>query len=120
LYTGVDRAVGHFRRYTREELTAKLREAGFDVVQCRGFNRFGSLGWYVSGKILKRTTLSAGQMKLYERLLPVAKLVERVPFLPHLSVIAVARKPVAQEELRTGDDARRQRARPSRQKQPTL
>jgi glycosyltransferase involved in cell wall biosynthesis len=93
LYTGVDQALGHVRRYTADLLTLKLKQAGFEVLESRGFNRFGSLGWYFSGELLNRTTLSAGQMKLFEWLLPLAKLVERLPLLPHLSVIAVGRKP---------------------------
>jgi glycosyltransferase involved in cell wall biosynthesis len=97
LYTGVDKALGHFRRYTRQELVSKMRDAGFDVVESKGFNRLGSLGWFVSGKLLGRTTLSAGQMKLYEWLLPLAKLVDRIGLLPPLSVIAVGRKPVSVE-----------------------
>jgi glycosyltransferase involved in cell wall biosynthesis len=97
LYTPLDKTLGHFRRYTRGELTAKLAAAGFDVVATQGFNRLGTLGWFVSGKLLGRTTLSAGQMKLYERLLPLAKLVERVPLLPPLSIIAVGRKPSTAE-----------------------
>ena len=97
LYTGVDRALGHCRRYTSEEMSLKLHEAGFEIVESRGFNRMGSLGWYVSGKVLKRTRLTSGQMKLYELLLPLAKFVERLPLLPHLSLIAVGRKPIAME-----------------------
>lgn len=98
LYTGVDKALGHYRRYESHTLEARLREAGFEVVFCRGFNRLGSLGWFVSGKLLRRTTLSAGQMKAYERLLPIAKLLEHLPLLPHLSLIAVGRKPEAKPE----------------------
>jgi glycosyltransferase involved in cell wall biosynthesis len=97
LYTGVDQALGHFRRYTTDSLTLKLKQAGFDVLESRGFNRLGSLGWYISGKLLKRTTLSGSQMRLYEWLLPLAKVVERLPVLPHLSLIAVGRKPMAIE-----------------------
>jgi SAM-dependent methyltransferase len=93
LYTGVDQALGHHRRYRAQDLQTRLRDAGFAVVSCRGFNRLGSLGWFVSGKLLRRTTLSARQMKTYERLLPLAKLIENVPLLPHLSLIAVGRKP---------------------------
>jgi SAM-dependent methyltransferase len=103
LYTGVDRALGHFRRYTSDLMTSKLKQAGFEVLESRGFNRMGSVGWYVSGNLLKRTTLSSRQMKLYEWLLPVAKLVERLPLLPHLSVIAVGRKPAAIEQPRRGE-----------------
>ncbi len=94
LYTNVDRTLGHFRRYAFEEATAKMEEAGLDVVHCSGFNRLGAIGWYVSGKLLKRSTLSSRQMKLYEWLLPVAKLIERLTFLPQLSVIVVGRKPL--------------------------
>ncbi|MEX2112472.1 MAG: methyltransferase, partial [Pirellulales bacterium] len=97
LYTAVDKTLGHFRRYTPAELEQKLRVAGFDVVASQGFNRLGTLGWYVSGKLLGRTTLSAGQMKLYEWLLPAAKLVEKIGVLPPLSLIAVGRKPLAAE-----------------------
>lgn len=110
LYTGVDKALGHFRRYTVQELAAKMRRAGFEVVETKGFNRLGSLGWYVSGKLLGRTTLSPGQMKLYEWLLPLARLIEPFPILPPLSVIAVGRKPLSAESYSPvagteGDDA---------------
>jgi len=93
LYTGVDRALGHCRRYEPATLTERMRAAGFEIASCQGFNRLGALGWYVSGNWLGKETLSPGQMKLYERLLPLAKLCEQVPLLPHLSVIAVGRKP---------------------------
>jgi SAM-dependent methyltransferase len=101
LYTGVDKALGHHRRYRAEALQSRLREAGFEVVSCCGFNRLGSLGWFVSGKLLRRTTLSARQMKMYERLLPVAKAIEKLPLLPHLSWIAVGRKPDQQADARS-------------------
>lgn len=94
LYTGVDRALGHFRRYEEDVLTSRMRAAGFEIASCQGFNRLGSLGWYVSGNWLGKETLSPGQMKMYERLLPIAKLCEKLPVLPHLSLIAVGRKPL--------------------------
>ncbi len=104
LYSAMDKTLGHYRRYTRDEMVGKLQTAGFDVVADQGFNRLGTLGWFVSGKILGRTTLSAGQMKLYERLLPVAKVVERIGVLPPLSIIAVGRKPVLAETHGMEDD----------------
>lgn len=97
LYTGVDATLGHFRRYERQELTSKLEAAGFEVVASKDFNRLGSLGWFISGKLLGRKTLTAGQMKAYEWLLPLAKLMEWITVLPPLSIIAVGRKPIAIE-----------------------
>ena len=93
LYTEVDRTLGHFRRYSFEKAIEKMREAGLEVVHCSGFNRLGAIGWYVSGRLLRRSTISSRQMKVYEWLLPVAKFCERLPFLPQLSVVVVGRKP---------------------------
>lgn len=93
LYTPVDRTLGHERRYTAEELTTKMAEAGFEIVHSQDFNRLGTLGWYVSGNWLGKTHLEPGQMRMYNRILPIAKLVERVKGWPALSIIAVGRKP---------------------------
>ncbi|HEY2157381.1 MAG TPA: bifunctional glycosyltransferase/class I SAM-dependent methyltransferase [Isosphaeraceae bacterium] len=93
LYSPTDKALGHERRYTKEGLAERLRRAGFEVVHQQGFNRLGALGWYVSGKLLGREHLSPGQMKAFNRILPLAKLVERIPGWPALSTIAVGRKP---------------------------
>jgi len=95
LYTGVDKALGHCRRYTEPYLRERMTDAGFEVVRCRGFNRFGTVGWFVSGKVFGKTTITPGQMKAFEWLLPLAKLVEKTPLLPHLSLIIVGRKPAA-------------------------
>lgn len=92
LFTECDRTLGHFRRYTRAMLADRMKQAGFEVVQTTEFNRLGVLGWYVSGK-MGRKDLSPGQMKLFNRLLPAAKLIERLDGLPGLSVIAIGRKP---------------------------
>jgi glycosyltransferase involved in cell wall biosynthesis len=93
LYTPTDKSLGHVRRYTAQELDEKLKNAGFEVVHQQGFNRLGTLGWYASGKILGKEHLSPSQMKMYNRLLPVARLVEHIDAWPALSVIAVGRKP---------------------------
>lgn len=93
LYAPVDRVLGHFRRYTAAELRGKMERAGFEVVEQRGFNRLGALGWLVSGKLLGRDRLSPGQMRAFNRVLPLARLVERIPRWPALSTIAVGRKP---------------------------
>jgi glycosyltransferase involved in cell wall biosynthesis len=93
LYAPVDRALGHACRYTAVDLRDKLARAGFEVVHQQGFNRLGTLGWYVSGKLLGKKELSPRQMWMFNCLLPVAKLIERVSALPALSTIAVGRKP---------------------------
>ena len=54
LYSDLDRNLGHYRRYTRELLEARFREAGFVVERSRYFNWIGAIGWYVYGRLMKR------------------------------------------------------------------
>ncbi|HUT92169.1 MAG TPA: glycosyltransferase [Thermoguttaceae bacterium] len=93
LYTGIDRELGHFRRYTAEELNAKMEEAGFEVVLNRRFSKLGSLCWAVSGHLLRRRHLSPTQMRWFDRILPLAKAAEHVLPVAGMSLIVVGRKP---------------------------
>ncbi|MDK2970849.1 MAG: hypothetical protein PWP23_604 [Candidatus Sumerlaeota bacterium] len=97
LFCGIDETLGHFRRYTRKELSAKMEEAGFKIVKCWGFNRFGALGWRISGKFLGKKTISPMQMSIFECLMPLVRLLEKFPFHSHNSVIAVGEKPKTTE-----------------------
>jgi hypothetical protein len=93
LYTGIDRELGHYRRYARRELAAKIAAAGFDVVYTRRFSRLGALAWAVSWHVLRRRHLSSRQMAWFDRLLPIAKIAEWVLPVPGMSLIMVGRKP---------------------------
>ncbi len=93
LYSACDRALGHFRRYTREELAGKLTNAGFQVEHIGEFNRLGTFGWGVN-KVLRRADLSPGQLRAYEVLMPVARTLDVLRAGPGLSLIGAGRKPV--------------------------
>jgi len=93
LYTGMDAELGHCRRYTRGELRRKMEAAGFDVVFTRRFGRLGAIGWTVSGHLLRRHHLSPRQMIWFDRLLPLARLLDYVLPVPGMSLIMVGRKP---------------------------
>lgn len=92
LYCSVDRDLGHFRRYTEEELCAKLMIAGFEIVMLKKFNRLGGFGWFVNGKLARSAKVSSTQIRLFELMMPAARLLEHVPFLPHNSLIVVGKK----------------------------
>ena len=96
LYTKLDEAIGHARRYTRLDIQSKMEQAGFNVISCRGFNRLGALGWRINGKIFRKKTLSIGQIKTFELLLPLARVLEHIPFHCHNSLICIGKKPPAQ------------------------
>jgi glycosyltransferase involved in cell wall biosynthesis len=92
LFGSTDRAVGHFRRYTRKELAEKMTAAGFTVERMVAFNRVGTLGWFVNGRILRRKTLSSAQLRLFDSCLTFVRIAEYVLPLPGLSLIAIGKK----------------------------
>jgi glycosyltransferase involved in cell wall biosynthesis len=93
LYSECDKALGHERRYTRAELESKIEAAGFEVESIREFNRLGVIGWFIN-KIRRRVDLSPREMRMFELLLPLAKVFERFRWCPGLSLIVVGRKPL--------------------------
>jgi SAM-dependent methyltransferase len=64
IFGTLDVALGHYGRYSHEELKRKMEQVGFRVERILDFNRISRPPWYVSGRILKRTTLGSGQMKV--------------------------------------------------------
>lgn len=93
LYTVMDRELGHCRRYAADDLRDKMVAAGFEVVHERRFSKLGSVSWAVSGHVLRRRHLSPRQMIWFDRLLPVAKVLEYVLPVSGMSLIMVGRKP---------------------------
>ena len=53
LYGSVDRAIGHYRRYTRRDLALKMRQAGFEVEDSFYMNVIGMAGWFWNNRIMK-------------------------------------------------------------------
>lgn len=94
LYTGMDEELGHFRRYTDEELAEKMSEAGFNIVMKQRTTKLGSIGWFVSGRILRKRHLAPRQMIWFDRFLPVAKILEYLLPIPGMSLTMVGQKPI--------------------------
>jgi glycosyltransferase involved in cell wall biosynthesis len=93
LYGTLDEQLHHFRRYEKPELEEKLSKAGFAIEDCRFVNRIGILGWFVSGKILRRRVLPKSQLNAFRFLVPLLKREEKNPPRSGLSLLALARKP---------------------------
>ncbi|MBI84068.1 MAG: glycosyl transferase [Planctomycetaceae bacterium] len=92
LYNGIDEELGHCRRYRREELRTKMQEAGFEIVMESQFNRLAWLPWAFSGHILRRRHLSPRQIIWFDRIIPLAKLLEHCLPTPGLSLLMVGKK----------------------------
>ena len=95
LWGSLDTAYGHVRRYTRRELSEKLQGAGFRIVSARYWNLLGAAGWLWMGRVRKRTALSPGMVRTFDRIgVPYLRRVEpwlRLPF--GQSLLAVAERP---------------------------
>ena len=78
LYGALDSAFEHHRRYTVEGLRARLEGARLTVRELRFVNLPGVVPWFVAGRVLRRRTLSARSVALYDRLVtPWTRRLER-------------------------------------------
>ncbi|HYU09211.1 MAG TPA: class I SAM-dependent methyltransferase [Gemmatimonadales bacterium] len=89
LYGSIDRALGHHRRYTRAGLAARMRSTGFTVVHIEYFNSAGIPGWWFAGRVLRRQTIPAGSLRLYDALVPLFRLERLLPWRVGQSLIAI-------------------------------
>jgi 2-polyprenyl-3-methyl-5-hydroxy-6-metoxy-1,4-benzoquinol methylase len=76
LYNGFDEQLSHHRRYSTNSLTSIMRTAGFDVVFSRYFNFAAILGWFFFGNLLRNRVIPGSQLKLYDALVPVWKVID--------------------------------------------
>lgn len=94
LYGSLDRALGHYRRYTPWLLRERYREAGLVVQHLEYFNLAGMPGWWFTGRVLKRQLIPAGALGLYDRLVPLFRLERLLPWRLGQSLIAIGQRAV--------------------------
>jgi glycosyltransferase involved in cell wall biosynthesis len=93
LYSDLDRNLDHFRRYTRQLLEQRFRDAGFVVEKSRYFNWVGAVGWYTFGRLLKRPHITKAATRGYRLVSGLRALEEAYPFNFGLSTIVIGRRP---------------------------
>jgi len=90
LYNNFDKNLHHYRRYTRQSLKKVFQANEIPVLADFHFNCIGIMGWFLSGKLMQKDTIPSGQMKLYDQLVPVFRIVDKMLFNQlGLSVIVV-------------------------------
>lgn len=93
LYNQFDVQLEHHRRYVPRSLKAVFEKSGFRVVHSQYFNFIAVFGWFVSGNVLRKKIIPNGQMRFYDRLVPLWKVID---FFTHrfagVSVIQVGEK----------------------------
>jgi 2-polyprenyl-3-methyl-5-hydroxy-6-metoxy-1,4-benzoquinol methylase len=93
LYNRFDKELEHYRRYTKRSLNRIIEQNNFSIVHGQYFNAMGILGWFVSGALQENKTIPKNQMSLYNKLVPIFKLIDKLLFNKiGLSVISVGEK----------------------------
>jgi len=94
LYGGLDREIGHFRRYDKNELEEKCRQSGFTIISSRYFDLLGVVPWWVRYRLLKSIKMEVGAVKIYDRyFVPLTKKIESIGAPPiGKNIILVAEK----------------------------
>jgi phospholipid N-methyltransferase len=95
LMSKLDRMHGHFRRYHKSELEAKVKATGAAVVQCSYFDAIGVLPWFILNTIMGSTSFNPALVRINDRyVVPLGKRLENSIELPFgKNLILVARKP---------------------------
>lgn len=95
LFNRIDTAVGHFRRYSKEELSSKTTKAGFIIEKIFYFNALSIPGWYLNGNILKKAEVDGNLVGFYNAIIPPVRLVEKYILQKKIgiSLIAILKKP---------------------------
>ena len=93
-YGVIDRAVGHFRRYSKARIAEIVKKAGFTVEYYRFFNPIGLIGWIVNSKISGRVKQSDKQIYIFDRIIvPIQNFIEKkLKFPVGQSLLLVAAK----------------------------
>ena len=94
IYAPIDRDFGHFRRYRKPQLRAKLKEAGFEIVRLNYFNFIGYFAWGVNFRLLGKRSFDVQAVRWFDRVIfPMGHACERNILRPPIgqSLLAVAR-----------------------------
>lgn len=98
LYADFDARVGHYRRYSRLDRTrleGMLRERRIQltITDFSHRNPVGALGWLVNMRWLKRASVPPTQLRTLERLVPLLRLLDPIPFPIGQSLVLRLTKP---------------------------
>jgi len=93
LYNKLDSNLFHFKRYGFRDLNKLMETSPLKLETIKGFNGLGIAAWVYGGLFSRKGVIAGGDMKFYNRLVPIAKWVDKITFFKlGLSLIAVSRK----------------------------
>lgn len=78
LFNEFDRSLEHYRRYTEGGLKKIFEKNKLQVVHSQYFNIAAIAGWWFSGNVLKKKTIPTGQIRIYNMLVPIFKIIDKI------------------------------------------
>ena len=90
LYGSLDRALGHKRRFSADELRESMEKSGLRVDRLYQMNKIGAISWWVFGKMLVRKRINKFSLKLFDKTVWFWRRIDGLLPWKGLSVIAVA------------------------------
>lgn len=104
LYSTLDSAIGHYRRYDKAQLRGMFEDLGYETEELFSLNKIGVIGWWYRGKIAKQEVIGRFGLKAFNVLVPLFKLID--PLLPWkgLSLVIITRKPLEQQSLEPAEN----------------
>jgi len=93
IYGSLDKAMGHFRRYTKKDLSQKAKSANFKIINIKYVNFPGYFTWYIRGKFPNQLKTDSFTKKIFDMVIVRFLYLEKylpVPF--GQSLILVAKK----------------------------
>ena len=80
LYNNFDQELYHFRRYNKAGLEQLFRACDLKATRSFYFNALGMAGWFFSGKLMKKKIIPGSQIRFYNLVIPLAKLIDTLLF----------------------------------------
>jgi len=95
IYSPIDKSFGHYRRYTKKNLTKIVCAAGLQIEHIHYYNSVGYVAWWLSFCVLKQMSFKASSVFFYDRLIfPMVHALEYYVLRPPLgqSLLVIAKK----------------------------
>jgi SAM-dependent methyltransferase len=94
IYGSLDTVFEHYRRYTKSSLRGVIEAAGWKMQRVSYMNFPGIAAWFLAGRILRKTSVTARDAKTYDRLVVpwLSRLETAVPPPIGSNLVAIATK----------------------------
>ena len=76
LYNGMDKAIGHYRRYRKKDIVRLAKSANLRIAKMYYFNMFSMFGWFLNGAVLGKKSLDQNLMGTFNKLVPLLRFIE--------------------------------------------